>query len=248
VSARPTPAEKKTTARGYVEQDPESADLKWLYNHFGVSERTVYNWVEDILKAAQYKKDAKLWWLSVCGWSSRQIGDYVGDTHSTVADRLSEICRIAESVQSKHSRGESVEEIAKAEKLPFNLVQAILLAGKDDVQRMKALKVSIDPYDVWTFSGCSNLFGAEYPGRVPGRRCEVAGDPVDRLACVAGISRVLSPLLTPPFGEAIGRHQSASGEQPRERVDDRRLPGPTLHGPRLPLSASLEPTFTAALM
>jgi hypothetical protein len=53
--------------------------------------------------------------------------------------------------------------------LPLILVHAIDLHGRDDVERMKRLSITLQPYDVWNFSRCDDLFGQDWPGRIPGQ-------------------------------------------------------------------------------
>ena len=52
--------------------------------------------------------------------------------------------------------------------LPLQVVWALALEGKDDAARMEALGIKTQPYDVWQFAKCHDLFGAQHPGRIPG--------------------------------------------------------------------------------
>jgi DNA methylase. len=46
---------------------------------------------------------------------------------------------------------------------------AIILDGKNDLERFEMLNIPLKVYDVWNFSECHNLMGKEYPGRIPGQ-------------------------------------------------------------------------------
>ena len=54
-------------------------------------------------------------------------------------------------------------DVAERYNMPPILTWAIDLAGRTDAERMERLGINVQPYDVWNFSKCSDLFGAQYP-------------------------------------------------------------------------------------
>lgn len=161
---RLTSAEKKEVARAMAQQGMAQVEIrKWL----GVSAGTVSNWVSDIVVQSAREREAQVWWLALLGWTLKEIGETLALSKSEV-DRLA--ARFAElNLSEKAERGQTPEQIAESEGLPLRLVRAALLAGEDDPGRLAALRIGIQPYDVWNFSGCDPRFGEEYPGRIPGQ-------------------------------------------------------------------------------
>lgn len=161
---RLTSAEKKEVARAMAQQGISQVEIqKWL----AVSAGTVSNWVSDITARNARAREAQIWWLSLLGWTLREIAEHCGISKSE-ADRVAS--RFAElNLNEKVERGQSPEQIAESENLPLRLVQAALLSNHDDAERMNALRIGIQPYDVWNFAGCDPRFGGEYPGRIPGQ-------------------------------------------------------------------------------
>ena len=48
------------------------------------------------------------------------------------------------------------------------------LEGLEDAEKMAALGITLQPYDVWTFARCDDLYGQEWPGSCPGSRPAVS--------------------------------------------------------------------------
>ncbi len=167
-------SERREVAREQAEAELAAGiktDVSELARMLGVSERTAYEWVGDIIKRRDLSENAKIGWLSLMGWTQREVAECVfGDEKqkSTVQGRLADFCEIAKSGQAHLSAGKSVEDAADATMLPPNLVQALALEGKDDAARLSALKIGLQPYDVWNFSSCHPMMGHPWPGRVPG--------------------------------------------------------------------------------
>ena len=166
-------------------------DVSALAIDLRVSQRTMYEWLKDILQAQQVQENAKIAWLDLLAWTQREVGEGVGLDYTVANRRLLRFCKTGESAKSQQAeaedpegekagpdpyqmvraglnRGLSVEAIADKETLPVNLVQAIALQGKDDAERMAALKINVQPYDVWSFSSCHPMMGSKWPGRIPG--------------------------------------------------------------------------------
>jgi predicted transcriptional regulator len=164
---RLTNAEKKDIAREMYAAELATEDE--IGSELGVSQQTVSSWVSDIRGKKTRSRDSIIWWLHQLGWTQAEIGEQVGLTQQAAAKTIQQIPELVKVVISQHDRGRSLAEIATAEGVDSKLIEALLLNGKDDAERMEALKCGIQPYDVWTFSGCDERFGASYPGRIPGQ-------------------------------------------------------------------------------
>lgn len=103
------------------------------------------------------------------GWTQQEIGDTVGVSQSTYAEEyLSEFPGLEIPIKKLLSEGIPPLEVAERYNMPLILVWAISLAGLTDAQRMAKLNINVQPYDVWHFTKCHELFGSEHPGRIPG--------------------------------------------------------------------------------
>jgi DNA modification methylase len=60
------------------------------------------------------------------------------------------------------------EEVAAANYTTLQYAWSVALEDKPDIEKLAALDIKVQPYDVWNFSGCNDLFGDSYPGRIPG--------------------------------------------------------------------------------
>jgi hypothetical protein len=168
---RLTPGEKREVAQAtMLEAGEERISQEEIARALGVSRQSVASWVSDIVKSRKRARDAQVWWLSLLGWKQTEIGDRLNVSQDTASLVIREMPELAKLVKAQSSRGRTVGEIGEAEGVPDKLVEVLLLDGKDDRARLEALmKVGILPYDVWTFAGCDERFGAEYPGRIPGQ-------------------------------------------------------------------------------
>jgi hypothetical protein len=145
----------------FVQQD--------LADIFGVTQRTVGNWIKDLVLAENSSENAVILKLNLLGWTQEEIGAVVGLTHQAIALRLQEIENFLKLAKSLSASGQSAEKIARDQQIDLQVVFAILNSTNGDAERMKALKCDPRPYDVWNFSDCNPLCGSEYPGRIPGQ-------------------------------------------------------------------------------
>lgn len=164
--------EKEDVAREVVMErirNNQPPQVEEIATYLGVSGRTVYDWVGDILEKAKRRRDAQLWWLGLMGWAQREIGVKLGIDNTTVGEIWGKIEEFQKSLKSQASRGRSPLQIAEHEEVSVNLVDAILARDKEDKEVFDYFKVNLQPYDVWRFSACDARFGGEYPGRIPGQ-------------------------------------------------------------------------------
>jgi hypothetical protein len=161
-------ADIKVMAEEEFGADPTLDPTKWGQG-LGLSKSTVYRWVSHILEREKAGRATKAWRLSHLGWTQEEIGARLGVARSVVSEDVgnSQMGKIDTSLgPSWNEKG--IAELANRMGLPLTDCYAAALDGMDDVQRLDALGITVQPYDVWHFQGCHDLMGDKYPGRIPG--------------------------------------------------------------------------------
>lgn len=165
---RITSSEVEALAREICQSDPDFSDAV-IAEYVGRSRRTVNNYVRDIKARRQEQQRAIILRLSMLGWTQQEIAGVVGVHQDTVSESLRKMAELPKSVKSILDSGIPHLEVAERFNLPLQTVWAIDLDGRDDAQRLDRLGIKIQPYDVWQFAKCHDLFGSQHPGRIPGQ-------------------------------------------------------------------------------
>lgn len=165
---RLTSSETKDLAREICEANPDFA-AQVIAEYVGRSERTVSDYVSDIKGRRKEQQRAVIMRLDRLGWTQEEIGNVVKVTQGRIAQISLEIAELPKLIKSTLASGIPHLEVAERFNLPLQVVWAIDLDGRDDAERMKQLDIKVQPYDVWQFSECHNLFGSQHPGRIPGQ-------------------------------------------------------------------------------
>lgn len=142
--------------------DEEKAPGKMVSKLLGLSEGTVSGYVSDLLAKRREERRAKALRLSLLGWTQAEIAERLGCSQQSVSSDTKNFD------SELFGSGHTDEEIALRLGLPVQIVKAIQLREKSDAERMKALDIKVQPYDVWNFQGCHDLMGDKHPGRIPG--------------------------------------------------------------------------------
>jgi hypothetical protein len=161
-----TPAERRGVARRLYEAHPDY-DIKTLMGYIPMSRRTVEGYVEDILEKRKEQKRAIALRLSRLGWSQEEIGGVIGVEHNRISQILSEMAELPKLTKNSIKLGHG--EVARRNNLPLQVVWAIDLEGLPDEEKFKKLEINFQPYDVWNYPSCHDLFGNDHPGRIPGQ-------------------------------------------------------------------------------
>lgn len=164
---RLTPGETKALAREICEANPDFA-AQVIATYVGRSERTVSDYVKDIKGRRKEQQRAVIMRLDRLGWTQEEIAQVVGVTQKTVHEKVYEMAELQESIKTVIDSGIPHLEVAERFNLPLQVVWAIDLDGRDDAERMDRLGIKVQPYDVWQFAKCHDLFGSQHPGRIPG--------------------------------------------------------------------------------
>lgn len=177
---RPTQADAKSQLEK-IARTPDALNLIWkdIAKRFGVTPEWVSECVASILAEKRMSRDAFMYKLSLMGWTSQEIGNMVGITDSAVRMAVSELKQFnLLTIKSDfYEKNKSAESIAEYYHLDSPLTWAILLEGKDNIERFKIFgkkeygseqpKLS----DYWAFYAGKKdpRLGIEYEGHLFGQ-------------------------------------------------------------------------------
>lgn len=114
------------------------------------------------------------------GWTQEEIAEQVGIRRDHFnRDFLSQFPELENGAKNLLASGFPHLEVAERFNLPLILVHAIDLHGREDQDRLKRLGITLQPYDVWNFARCDDLYGGGWPGRIPG--------PSERFRCASPV-------------------------------------------------------------
>jgi len=166
--------DKKYQARKICEKNPNATEQE-IADALGVSRQAVSNWVSDIKLSQKAEREAIVYKLNLLGWTQEEIGGAIGKSQDRVSQVLREMPELAKLVKSFLDRGESVKKIAEKLNIDLTLAWAMVLDGKDDLERFSQFgegeyqNESPRDYNVWNFTGRDPRLGLEVPGNVPGQ-------------------------------------------------------------------------------
>jgi len=128
------------------------------------------------VRRRRMSRDAEIYKISLLGWTQKEIGKLFKLDNSVVSRILqkfdSEVLQIQDQFYENHK---SVSEIAKFYNLDDITTWAIVLQGKDDLERFKLFgrpEYRDDDrmiYNVWNFPQRDPRLGHPYPGNIPGQ-------------------------------------------------------------------------------
>ena len=166
---RIAPAERRSIAREVYKSNPTFI-METLAKYLGVSKSSAHDYVSDIIAMQREERRNTAYRLHRLGWTNEEIGEVLGITGQAYATGfLKEFPELEKLSKSLLKSGLPVSEVAQRFNLPPILAWSITLDGKEDAKRLDALDIKIQPYDVWNFVSCNDLFGDDHPGRIPGQ-------------------------------------------------------------------------------
>jgi len=166
--------DKKYQARKICEKNPNATEQE-IADALGVSQQTVSSWVSDIKLMQKAERQAIIYRLKSLGWTQQEIGEKIGLTQRAVSDKIENLPELVKLLKSLLDRGESVEKVAEKLNIDLTLAWAMVLDGKDDLERFNQFgegeyqNVSPLIYNVWNFTGRDPRLGIEVPGNIPGQ-------------------------------------------------------------------------------
>lgn len=161
------PAERKAIAREIMEENPDFT-LATLAEYLGISLGSSHSYVADLLARRKETQKMIAFRLSSLGWTQEEIGNAIGTSQRQAANILEEFSDLKKVLKKLLSEGHPHLDVAERYNMPLQLVWAIDMEGRTDKERMARLGINVQPYDVWSFAKCHDLFGSQHPGRIPG--------------------------------------------------------------------------------
>lgn len=161
------PAERKALAREIFEENPDF-NLSMLMEFLGISIGSAHNYVSDILARRKETQKMVAFRLDALGWTQEEIGEKIGTSQRQAGNILEEFSDLKKVLKKLLAEGHPHLDVAERYNMPLQMVWAIDLEGRTDKDRMNRLGINIQPYDVWQFAKCHDLFGDKHPGRIPG--------------------------------------------------------------------------------
>ena len=165
---RLTGAEIREMARELCEAD-EDFDVALIGRMVGRKKSSIYDYVADIKARRTEQERSIIMRLDRLGWTQQEIADVVGSDQTTVSKKLCNIPELEIFIKNRLTSGIPPLDVAEQTPLPLQLVWAIVLDERSDAERMDALGIKIQPYDVWNFAKSDDLYGHKHPGRIPGQ-------------------------------------------------------------------------------
>ena len=161
--------------RSYLAQEGISKSV--LEKYIGVSRKKLSEYLSDLEAKHEETLHHLLLRFALLGWTERemveavekQFPDAKGNSRPTFDRILAQNGTVDKMGQEFSTSNHPVEMLAKRQDMPLVLAWAFKLTGCEDQDRLQRLSITLQPYDVWTFSKCEDLFGTEWPGRIPGQ-------------------------------------------------------------------------------
>lgn len=172
---RPTDSETEEAAQEQYRLHPGSS-LKLIAQYTNTSEATVKKYIKPLIAKFEEDRRSVIMRLDQLGWTQEEIAaklkemwpDAKGTTHQSVANFLQEIENFRFLAKTDIAKGHAPAVIAQRYAIPEIIAWNIALEGMTDDDRLKQLDIKTQPYDVWSFAKCHELFGSKHPGRIPG--------------------------------------------------------------------------------
>lgn len=161
-------AEKRKLSRDIIKENPEFSQ-QTIADYLGVSQSSVHGYVHDILAAKREEQKHVIMRLDRLGWTQSEIAEKIGLTQRRAGQILEELSDLIKLLKTDIKQGFTPEQVAKRKGISHQLAYAIALEKAKDPERLEALDIKIQSYDVWNFQTCHDLFGDDYPGRIPGQ-------------------------------------------------------------------------------
>jgi DNA modification methylase len=173
---RPSYADKEKAALEQFSKFP-GTPVSTIAEYAGVTEKTAKKYISSLIAEHEENKRDIVMRLNFLGWTQKEISDTLSDLYPNakgtsqqwIANFLPENGKFQKLVKNDLNKGHEPATVARRYNMPEILVWSIGLDGESDQDRMENLGITIQPYDVWNFYKCDDLFGRKHPGRIPGQ-------------------------------------------------------------------------------
>ncbi|MFW9877500.1 MAG: hypothetical protein ACFFG0_30810 [Candidatus Thorarchaeota archaeon] len=155
------------------EDDPKTITEQEFADVFGVTRKTINNWISDIRARQKGSRDNLIYRLSALGWTQSEIANKLNIAQNTVSMIIKN--GNFTKIDNDYNNGVKIEKIAEYYGLDIPMVWSILLKDADDLVRFEVFGkkeyANDQPkmYDYWNFPKRDNRLGIEYPGMLWGQ-------------------------------------------------------------------------------
>lgn len=132
--------------------------------------------ITDILSKIRLSRDVKIWRLLQLGWTQQEVGNVFGMTQVHAGEIKENFKSKIISIQHQSFKDhKSIEEIARFNHLDELTAWAMILQGKDDLERFglfgdsKYSSGTPRIYNVWNFMQRDPRLGDKWAGNIPGQ-------------------------------------------------------------------------------
>lgn len=161
-------AHSRLLARELYRENPKISQ-GLLGTCLGRHQTTIGDYIKDLKDKEDQKREWDIEILCRLGWTQKEIAEATELNQSNVSRAICEIRESLKSIKAQLAKAHQTDKIAEAYNMPLILATALDLDRvRDDRDRAKQLGVNIRPHDAWQFRDCRDLFGHDYPGRIPG--------------------------------------------------------------------------------
>lgn len=147
-----------------------------LAEKFGLTQGRLSQLIGERVKKRRASRDSKIYALSLLGWTQQEIGDQFGLKQSAINAIIKNINSSKTDIQRLfHEQNATIDQIFELYNYSPTVLWAIILEGKDDLERFTLFgksKYGNDrpkDYDVWNFSERDPRLGIRAPGNIPGQ-------------------------------------------------------------------------------
>ena len=176
---RLTNGDKEAVAQSIAENDPKQIwTEEKITDYLGVPQQTVSDWISSIRARQKAKRESLIYQLDFLGWTQGEIGEMVGLSQNRVSEIIgnTDFGKIDTEMQEHLKQGRDEAWLAEHYGFTLQLVWAILLRGKSDLERfslfgkeeLRSHQPKLSEY--WKFNkGDPRLGKEDYPGRIWGQ-------------------------------------------------------------------------------
>ncbi len=176
---RLTNGDKEAVAQSIAESDPEQSwTEEEIAKYLGVGRVTVHDWISSTRARQKAKKESLIYRLDFLNWTQEEIGKMVGLDQSVISRIMQNVDfdKTHNEMQAHLKQGRDDSWLAEHYGFDLQLVWAILLRGKNDLERFRLFgrkdlgndQPKLSEY--WKFNkGDPRLGKQDYPGRIWGQ-------------------------------------------------------------------------------